>query len=123
MSADLCLVDSNVLAYALYADGPHHAPSKSLLEKAGNRGAGFCVTSQVLAEFFSIVTNPKRVTVAQSAESAVRAIRAIPVTGGRIFDLQIAATMQGIYNTGCPHALTDTGGLPTRRRLPACPTR
>jgi predicted nucleic acid-binding protein len=83
MSADLCLVDSNVLVYALYADGPHHAPSKSLLEKAGNRAAGFCVTSQVLAEFFSIVTNLKRVTVAQSAEN-----------GGRIFDLQIAATMQ-----------------------------
>ena len=56
MSADLCLVDSNVLIYGLYAEGPHHAASKSLLEKASHRDAGFA---------------------ARTPENAVRAIRAM----------------------------------------------
>jgi len=120
MSDELSLVDSNVLVYALYADGPHYAVSRALLESAAQPQARLCVTSQVLAEFFSIVTNPRRVSAAQTAEDAAGAVEAIlalpgmivlpmpvdvpgrwlellrqrPVTGGRVFDLQIVATMQ-----------------------------
>jgi predicted nucleic acid-binding protein len=76
------------------------------------------VSSQILCEFYSIVTNPRRVSKPRSAADAVAAIsgllgflhvlpvpaRAVdvrldllrrhPVTGGDVFDLQIVATMQ-----------------------------
>ena len=78
------------------------------------------VTSQILCEFYSVITNPRRVAVVSSSTEAVRIISALPalpglhvlptpvravagwmallhcrpVTGARVFDLQIAATMQ-----------------------------
>jgi predicted nucleic acid-binding protein len=76
------------------------------------------VTSQVLCEFYSIVTNGRRVRKPRTPDEALNAItgllgflhvlpipaRAVegwmdllrrhPVTGGEVFDLQIVATMQ-----------------------------
>jgi predicted nucleic acid-binding protein len=76
------------------------------------------VTSQILCEFYSIVTNARRVPKPRSPEDALSAIAALlvflhvlpipartvegwmdllrrhPVTGGDVFDLQIVATMQ-----------------------------
>ena len=75
------------------------------------------VTSQILCEFYSVVTNPRRVTQARSTADALQAIsgflaflhvlpipaRAVegwmdllrrrPVTGADVFDLQLVATM------------------------------
>lgn len=119
MPDDLTLLDANILVYALFVDSEHHERCRTLLVRASNRECGFCVTSQVLAEFFSVVTNPKRVSVAKTPEEALAALEAIlampgvcilptpvdvarrwieilrnrPVSGGRIFDLQLAATM------------------------------
>ena len=78
------------------------------------------VTLQILCEFYSVITNPKRIAVSSSSAEAVQIILDLldlpgvqilaspvnsvtgllqllkrkPVTGGAIFDLQIAATMQ-----------------------------
>jgi toxin-antitoxin system PIN domain toxin len=111
------VVDTNVLVYALDADAPHHATSRALLE-AGRAGhATLYVTSQIFCEFYSVVTNPRRVqkpsspaaalaaissllgflhvlpVPAHTVEELTRLLRRRPVTGGDIFDLQILATM------------------------------
>jgi predicted nucleic acid-binding protein len=114
------ILDANILAYAVNADAPQHAASRALLEAARNPSIALYVTSQILCEFYSLITNPRRVAVASSPTSALRMISAIlafpglhvlptparavvgwmellqrhPVTGGDVFDLQIVATMQ-----------------------------
>jgi hypothetical protein len=119
MSADRIAVDANVLVYAFYRDAPQHAASRAFLERAWQGGLALCLTSQVLAEFFSIVTNAKRVSDPRTPEEAVGAIHAIlglpgatvlpvpvdvttgwldllsrhPKRGGAVFDLQLVATM------------------------------
>lgn len=117
MSIEPGIVDANILVYAFDAEAPQHRASRSLLE-AGKTGATtLFVTFQILCEFYSIVTNPRRVAKPRSATDAVAAIsgllsflhvlpvpsRAVdgwldllrrrPVIGGEVFDLQIAATM------------------------------
>jgi hypothetical protein len=114
------ILDANILAYAVNADAPQHAASRALLEAARNPSIALYVTSQILCEFYSLITNPRRVDVASSPTEALRIISAImafpglhvlptparavvgwmellrrhPVTGGDVFDLQIVATMQ-----------------------------
>jgi predicted nucleic acid-binding protein len=110
------------LLYALDADAPQHEAARALFEaglEAGREASTtLFVTAQILCEFYSIVTNPRRVSKPRSAADAVAAIsgllgfldvlpvpaRAVdvwldllrphPVTGGDVFDLQIVATMQ-----------------------------
>ena len=55
------LVDTNVLVYALDADAPHHAVARALLEAAREGSSSLYVTPQILCEFYSIVTNARRV--------------------------------------------------------------
>jgi uncharacterized protein len=131
MSAEPGIVDANVLVYALDTNAPQHSASLALLD-AGRTGATtLYVTSQVLCEFYSIFTNPSRVLKPRTVAAAIAAItdllsflhvlpiparpvegwldllRRRPVTGGAVFDLQIAAAMlaNGVhriytYNTG-----------------------
>ena len=120
MSPEPGILDANVLAYAINADAPQHAASRALLEAASDPSITLYVTSQILCEFYSIITNPRRVAVATSPTEALRIISAMlalpglqvlpvparavagwmellqrhPVTGGDVFDLQIVATMQ-----------------------------
>ena len=85
------------------------------------------VTSQILCEFYSIVTNARRVPKPRSPDDALRAISGLlaflhvlpvpahtvdgwldllsrhPVTGGDVFDLHIVATMQA---NGVPRIYT-----------------
>jgi toxin-antitoxin system PIN domain toxin len=118
MLTEAGVVDANVLVYAMDADAPQHAASRALLD-AARAGAGtLYVTSQVLCEFYSIVTNARRVPKPRPPADAVAAItgllaflevlpipaRAVegwlgllqrhPVTGGDVFDLQLVASMQ-----------------------------
>ena len=119
MSVEPGVVDANVLAYAVNSDAPQHVASRVLLEAALDSAAALYVTSQTLCEFYSVITNPKRVAVACSSAQAVQMIanllelpglhvlsspaqaiaelmellKRYPVTGGRVFDLQIVATM------------------------------
>jgi predicted nucleic acid-binding protein len=112
------LVDANVLVYAMDADASQHAASRTLLEDALDGSTTLYVSLQVLCEFYSIVTNARRVLKPRSSADALSAISGLlsflhvlpvpahtaegllellrrrPVTGGEIFDLQIAATMK-----------------------------
>jgi predicted nucleic acid-binding protein len=123
MSVELGFVDANVLVYAMDADAPQHAASRALLDAARDLSTTLYVTSQILCEFYSIVTNARRVPNPRSPGDAPRAISGLlaflqvlpipgprsgrvdglasppprhcrPVTGGNVFDLQIAAAMQ-----------------------------
>ncbi len=62
MSTDRVAVDANVLVYAVYRDTAQHVASRALLERGQRGELRLCLTSQVLAEFFSIVTDAKRVS-------------------------------------------------------------
>jgi uncharacterized protein len=112
------IVDTNVLVYALDADARQHASARALLEAAREDSSTLFVTSQILCEFYSIITNPRRVAKPRAAADALIAISGLlaflhvlpvpaqtvdrlldllrrhPVTGGDVFDLQIVATMQ-----------------------------
>jgi toxin-antitoxin system PIN domain toxin len=117
MSVEPGIIDANILVYALDTEAPQHRASRALLE-AGRAGeTTLYVTSQVLCEFFAIVTNPRRVQKPRSALDAIAAVtgflsfvhvlpipartvegwldllRRRPVTGGEVFDLQLAAAM------------------------------
>jgi predicted nucleic acid-binding protein len=120
MSVEPGIVDANVLAYASNADNPKYSASRALLDEARDPAVTLYVTPQILCEFYSVITNPRRVatpsspTVALQVLSALvalpgisilpitpRAVTALlelmrrhPVTGPEIFDLQIAATMR-----------------------------
>ncbi|MGA2115497.1 MAG: TA system VapC family ribonuclease toxin [Bryobacteraceae bacterium] len=120
MSVEPGILDANILVYAVNADAPQHAASRALLEAAGDRSITLYVTSQILCEFYSLITNPRRVAVVSSPAQALSTISAMlalpglyvlptptravagwmqllqrhPVTGGDVFDLQIVATMQ-----------------------------
>lgn len=119
--SDLSCIDTNVLVYAYFEGARHHAASRAFLERARLSDAGYCVTSQTLAEFYATVTNPRRVSDAKEPEVALKAIgellalpgihvlptptdvvetwvrllRRRPVTAGDIFDLQLIAIMVG----------------------------
>jgi uncharacterized protein len=120
MSVEPGILDTNILAYAVNADAPQHAASRALLEAANDPSIKLFVTSQILCEFYSLITNPRRVAVASSPAEALAIIAAMlalpglqvlptpartvagwmqllerrPVSGGDVFDLQIVATMQ-----------------------------
>jgi predicted nucleic acid-binding protein len=117
----LTMLDTNVLVDALYEDLPEYPAASHLLALADNIDAAFCVALQVLAEFYGIITDPRRVSdpyTAAEARQEVEKIRhkqgihilpvpvdvvdrwlellqAHPVTRARIFDVQLVATMLG----------------------------
>jgi toxin-antitoxin system PIN domain toxin len=117
------LIDANVLVYAMDADAPQHVASRALLESAHAAHTPVYVTLQTLCEFYSVVTNARRVSKPRSPADAVSAISSLlsfvhvlpipahtvdevmdllrrrPVTGGDVFDLQLIATMKanGIF--------------------------
>ena len=117
MSVEPGIVDANVLVYALDADAPQHLASRHLLDEGRSGTTTLYVTSQILCEFYSIVTNARRVAKPRNAADAIAAIAGLlsflhvlpvparvvegwldllrrrPVTGGDVFDLQLAATM------------------------------
>ena len=69
------IVDANVLVYALDADAPQHGAARALLETArDDASTTLFVTSQILCEFYSIVTNARRVPKPRSPADALNAI-------------------------------------------------
>ena len=111
-------VDANILVYAALNDDARHEVSKSLLKNGGNRLLH--ISQQILAEFYSTVTNPKRVTAPYTPAEAIEFIetllsyehilllpisqdvplrwieilKTVEVRGAHIFDFQIAAQSQ-----------------------------
>jgi predicted nucleic acid-binding protein len=112
------VVDTNVLIYALDTVAPQHAAARTLLEAARTEAATLYVTSQILCEFYSVMTNPRRVARPRTADEAMTVLsdmltflhvlpvpantidrlldllRRRPVTGSDVFDLHIIAAMQ-----------------------------
>ena len=114
------LVDANVLAYASNADDSKFAASRALPEEARSPLTTLYITPQIITEFYSVITNPRRVAVPSSPAVALQAISALlvlpgisllpingravaalvellrhhPVTGPDVFDLQVVATMK-----------------------------
>ena len=114
------LLDANILVYAMDTGAAQHRASLGLLEAASDSATVLYVSSQVLCEFYSIVTNPRRIAAPYSPSEALEAISALlalpgihvlptpvqvvsgwmallqrhPVTGADVFDLQLVATMQ-----------------------------
>lgn len=114
------LLDTNVLVYAMDGSSEFHAVSRAVLDRAQSPDAGLCVTPQNMVEFYSLVTNPRRVLAPRSPEEAIETVESLmafpgldvlpvpfdlvsrvlalckqhTVMGTRIFDLQIVAVMQ-----------------------------
>ena len=65
------LVDTNVLVYALDADAAQHGSSRALLEASRAGSVTLYVTSQIICEFYSVVTNPRRVAKPRSSQTEV----------------------------------------------------
>ncbi len=76
MSADLAMVDTNVLVYAVLEDSEHFEASHDLLDRAQAGEIPLCLAPQVLAEFYSVMTNPSRVSNPQSPEQALDVVEA-----------------------------------------------
>lgn len=119
--SERAVLDTNVIIHGLDPKSPLYAPCAALLQHAATADAGLCVASQVLGEFYAIVTDRRRVAEPRKPEEALDAIAALlerpglevlpvptdvvsrwtelvrrhPVTGGDVFDLQLVATMLG----------------------------
>lgn len=111
------VVDANVLVYAMDASAVQYTASRALVEAGRTRSANLFVTLQILCEFYSIVTNARRVANPRASADALSAtvgllgsvqvlpapanvvdiwidlVRRRPVVGGDIFDLQLVAAM------------------------------
>lgn len=107
--------------YAFYRECEHHERCRTLLDQSEAQQIGLCVAPQNLAEFYAIVTDPRRVALPRQPAEALDAIdrmlampgmillptpsdvvhrwmvlsRQHPVTRGAVFDLQLVATMLG----------------------------
>jgi uncharacterized protein len=118
-SETLALADTNVLVYSFFQDSEHHSASRRLLHEAQSGQLGLCVTSQVLAEFYAIVTDSRRVSNPRDPSEAIAAIsdilsmtgmvllpmptetvarwvdlvRRTPCKRGAIFDYQLVASL------------------------------
>jgi predicted nucleic acid-binding protein len=71
MAVEPGVLDANVLVYALNVDAPQHSASRSILEAAEDPSVQLYVTSQILCELYSLITNPRRVAAASPASEAV----------------------------------------------------
>jgi predicted nucleic acid-binding protein len=69
--------DTNVLVYALDADATQHASSRALLEAARAASVTLYVTSQIICEFYSVVTSSPIAGALQIHASPATALAAI----------------------------------------------
>ncbi len=64
-------LDTNVLVYAVNEDDPHHRSSSRLLKVVADGQVPACVFPQNLLEFYSVVTDPRRVARALNPAQAM----------------------------------------------------
>lgn len=60
-ASEAVLLDTNILVYAMDATAKHHEAPKGVVDQAQSAAAGLGVTPQTAAEFFAVVTDPRRV--------------------------------------------------------------
>lgn len=69
--ASVVAIDTNVLVYALNEDDPHHLSSRGFLAAVAGGQIPACVFPQNLLEFYSVVTDPRRVPCPLSPKQAM----------------------------------------------------
>ena len=69
-ATELFFVDTNVFVYAVFGDSPHHMAARAFVDRALQSGAGFCTGPQVLAEYYAVVTDARRVTSVRKPNEA-----------------------------------------------------
>ncbi len=79
--AEIVFLDTNVLVYARFDDSPGHAQTVAFLQRLAEAGAEACISSQVLAEFYAVVTSPRRVRRPLAPAEAAQATRSYLDTG------------------------------------------
>jgi len=84
IGAEPAVLDTNVLIYGLNPESAFHRVSHNLLLKATDRDSKErpCVTPQILAEFFAVVTDPRRVQTACTPQEALDAIERLMAAPG-----------------------------------------
>jgi predicted nucleic acid-binding protein len=78
------MIDTNVFVYALYPTSPHYRAAFHLRELAQSPEADFYVTVQIVAEFYSTVTNPRRIDPSLSIERALQEVENIQALAGLV---------------------------------------
>ncbi len=78
------MIDTNVFVYALYPAYPQYQAALRLREQAQDPEEDFYVTSQILAEFYSTVTNPRRIDPPLSIARALQEVENIQALAGLI---------------------------------------
>jgi len=73
-TSNLILLDTNILVYYHQELSHFHLQARAVMEKGLKRKMPLCICPQVLMEFYSTITNPKRVTDPVSSEAAIREI-------------------------------------------------
>lgn len=92
------MLDANVLAYAVNVDAPQHAASRALLAAASDPSARLYVTSQILCESYSVITNPRRVQAASSPARALSIISAMLILPGlKVLNMRLPTEAEWEY--------------------------
>jgi predicted nucleic acid-binding protein len=124
------LLDASILIHAANGASVVHETARKIRDQAVKGEMRACITPQVLWEFYSVITNPNRVNRPLEPASALKEIqsytdadlltllvpehsttmrllallRRYPVSGMRVFDLFLAATM---LDYGVPKIYTE----------------
>lgn len=119
MIDDLCLLDTNILVYATDIDSPFYQKDKDVRDNTHRGRIKGCVALQVLTEFYSVVTNPRKnkkplspvqarkeienylksptifkiFIKATTIEKMVELAEKYETKGQNVYDLQLTATM------------------------------
>jgi predicted nucleic acid-binding protein len=82
MSVEPGVLDANILAYASNADDPKYPACRALVDAASDPAVTLYVTPQILCEFYSVITNPRRVAAPSSPAVALQVISALVALPG-----------------------------------------
>lgn len=72
---DSVALDTNILVYALFDGSPHYKAAFAFLSSGLKGEIKLCVAPNIIAEFYSVITNPSRVAEPLPVEEA--ALRAL----------------------------------------------
>ncbi len=68
-------LDTNILVYATNEDSPYHSIAKGIIDQANKGNLHAFISPQILSEFYSTITNLKRVENPLSPEDAYDAVK------------------------------------------------
>jgi predicted nucleic acid-binding protein len=77
MAIEPGVLDANGLAYSVNADCAQHEACRNLIQAAAEPSTTLYLTSQILCEFYSLITNPRRVSKAVPASEALRVLSSL----------------------------------------------